>query len=60
MLTTVLSSITSVINCMLAAASAITSYWIVGVAVAFLIIGYAISFIFRFAGGKKKTKKKGR
>lgn len=59
MLTTVLSSITSVINCMLAAASTITSFWVVGVAVAFLIIGYAIGFIRKFAGGRKKTKRRG-
>jgi hypothetical protein len=44
---------------MLAAASTITSFWVVGVAVAFLIIGYAIGFIRKFAGGKKKTKKRG-
>lgn len=57
MLTTVLSSISDVINCMLAAASTITSYWVVGVAVAFLIIGFAIGFIRKFAGGRKKTKR---
>ena len=51
MLTTVLTSISSVINCMLAAASTITSFWVVGVAVAFLIIGFAIGFIRKFAGG---------
>lgn len=57
MLTTVLSSITSVINCMLAAASTITSYWVVAVAVAFLIIGFAIGFIRKFSGGRKKTRR---
>lgn len=59
MLTTILSSITSVINCMLAAASSITQFWVVGVAVAFLLIGFAIGFIRKFAGGKKKSKKRG-
>lgn len=57
MLTTVLTSITSVVDCLLAAASTITSFWVVGVAVAFLIIGYAIGFIRKFAGGKKKTRR---
>lgn len=57
MLTTVLTSITGVVNCLLAAASTITSYWVVGVAVAFLIIGYAIGFIRKFAGGRKKTRR---
>ena len=57
MLTTVLSSITDVINCMLAAASTITGFWVVGVAVAFLIIGFAIGFIRKFSGGRKKAKR---
>lgn len=57
MLTTILSSISDVINCMLAAASSITQFWVVGVAVAFLIIGFAIGFIRKFAGGRKKTKR---
>lgn len=57
MLTTVLSSVSSVITCMLAAASEIVSFWVVSVAVAFLIIGFAIGFIRKFAGGRKKTKR---
>lgn len=57
MITTVLSSVSTVINAMLAAASQVVTFWPVAVAVAFLIIGFAVGFIRKFAGGKKKTKR---
>lgn len=57
MLTSVISMISSLVGCLVSAAVDIVALWPVAVMVAFLIIGFAIGWIRRLAGGKKGGKK---